>query len=340
MPPKPVKVAILGAGAVAQINHIPAYTKLPGAKIVALCDLDVAKAKRVASKFGIDFVTRKHQDVFEMDDVDAVDVCVPNHLHCEMTVEALKHGKHVLCEKPFSRNASEAEKMVQAAKKARKILMCAFNSRFRADSQLLKTYVGNGELGEIFYAKTGWLRHYPDWKREDWKSKAALSGGGVLLDLGVHMLDLALWLIGMPEVESVSASTFRTDPKADVESLAAALLRLENGVTLTLDVSWALLLERDFAYLNLFGKRGAALFNPLRIQKEQDGHLINVTPALESVVNLFKQSYEREIEHFVDCVRNETEPLSPGTDGLKVMRVLDAIYRSAKTGKEVKLDAA
>lgn len=337
MAKKKIRVGVIGAGAGAQINHIPTYSRIEGVEVAAVCDIDVEKARRVAQRFNIPLATADHDQVFADKDIDAIDICVPNHLHSSMTVGALNAGKHVICERPFSRNPAEAAKMVAAAEKNKCVLMAAFNNRYRNDAQVLKTFMAKGEVGKIFYVKSGWLLKHTDWDDKSWKSQKRLAGGGVLIDLGVQMLDLALWILGMPAVETVTASTFTRPGHDEVESNAAAHLRLAGGCTLTLEVGWSLLMEKDFAYLNLFGEHGAALLNPLRLHREMHGSLVNVTPSLESSRNIYRQSYENELSHFVECVRTGKKPLSPGSEAVEVLKVLEAIYKSAQTGREVKL---
>ena len=272
-----------------------------------------------------------------MDEVDAVDICLPNHLHAPAAIAALEAGKHVLCEKPFSRSSKEAEIMVAAAKKKKKLLVSGFNNRYREDAAVLKRFVAEGELGEVYYAKTGWLMQPATWGLESWKTKKRYAGGGVLLDLGTQILDTTLWLLGMPKVEAVSANAYPRPQRDELETSAAALLRVEGGVTITLEVSLGLLMERDFAYLNLFGDRGAALMNPLRLHKEMHGSLVNVTPTLSTGRNIYKLSYENELRHFVDCVRGDAVPVSPGEEALRLLRVLEAMYQSAREGREIRL---
>jgi predicted dehydrogenase len=272
-----------------------------------------------------------------MDEVDAVDICLPNHLHAPAAVAALEAGKHVLCEHPFSRSSQEAERMVEAARRRKRILMCGFNNRFREDATVLRRFVAEGELGNVFYVKTGWLMQASTWSGTGWRKKKKLAGGGVLLDLGVQMLDLALWLLNQPEVETVSATVHPRPEEDELESTASAFLRLQSGGTMNLEVSWGLLMERDFTYINLFGDKGAALLNPLRLHKEMHGSLVNVTPTLSSPRNTYKHSYENEIRHFVECVRTESPPIAPGEEALENLRILEAFYRSATEGREVRL---
>src|SRR4029077_9307584 len=215
---------------------------------------------------------------------------------------ALDAGKHVLCERPLARSGEEAATMLKAAKKADRHLMCCVQHRFRPDAQLLRKFVEKGDLGEIFLAKSGWLRLRTEWDSDEWRAQKRESGGGVVLDLGFQMLDLSLWIMGGPKVESVSASVHRSR-KGEVEDSATALLRLDSGAALTLELTWGLLMEKDFAYLNLFGSGGAALLNPLRMHKGMHGTVVHVTPTLDSARNQYKHSQETQVEHFVESLR-------------------------------------
>jgi predicted dehydrogenase len=214
--------------------------------------------------------------------------------------------------------------------------MCSVAHRFRADAQLLRRFVDKGDLGQIFYAKAGWLRLRTQWDSDEWRAQKRESGGGVVLDLGFQMLDLSLWVLGGPKVESVTASVHR-QKKGEVEDSATAFLRLEGGATLSLEVTWGLLMEKDFNYLNLFGSGGAALLNPFRVHKGMHGTLVNVTPALDTARNQYKQSIESQIGHFADSLRKGQKPMGEAEEILPVMELMDGIYRSAEQGKEVKL---
>jgi predicted dehydrogenase len=333
---KTLGVALVGVGAAAQINHIPVLKKTDGVELVALVDRDPEKAARAAQKFGVPHSFGRIEQMLDRDDIDAVDLCTPNFLHAPMAIAALESGKHVLCERPLARNADEAAAMVKAAKKADRVLMPALQHRFRADAQLLRTFVAKGELGEIHYAKSGWLRRRTDWDSDEWRQQKRESGGGVVLDLGFQMLDLSLWTLGSPKVTSVTASVHRAK-QGEVEDSATAFLRLATGATLTLELTWGLLMEKDFAYLNLFGSGGAALLNPFRLHKGMHGALVNVTPETDTATNSLKQSMEAQIRHFVDSVTRGGRPLGAAEEILSVMETLDAVYRSAEQGKEVRL---
>ena len=336
MPKKTLKIGLVGVGAAAQINHIPALKKLEGVELVALCDHDPEKAARVAQKFGVPNACARFEDLLADDSVEAVDITTPNYLHAPMAIAALEAGKHVFCERPLARSGDEAAAMLKAAKKADRTLMCAVQHRFRADAQLLRKFVDKGDLGELFYAKAGWLRLKTEWDSDEWRQQKRESGGGVVLDLGFQMLDLTLWVIGQPKVTSVTASVHRTR-KGDVEDSATGFFRLESGATLTLELTWGLLMEKDFAYLNLFGSGGAALLNPFRVHKGMHGALVNVTPAMETSRNQYRQSMEAQIQHFADALRSGKKPMGSADEILPVMELMDAIYQSAEQGREVKV---
>ena len=333
---KILRIGLVGVGAAAQINHIPALKKIEDVEIVALCDRDPEKTARVAQKFGIPRCYQRFEELLGDEEVHAVDLCTPNYLHAPMAVAALEADKHVLCERPLARNADEAAAMVKAAKKADRTLMCALQHRFRSDAQLLKTFVEKGDLGDIFFAKAGWLRQRTEWDSDEWRRQKRESGGGVVLDLGFQMLDQALWILGSPKVHSVTASVHRLR-KGEVEDSATAFFRLESGATLTLELTWGLLMEKDFAYVNLFGSGGAALLNPLRVHKGMHGNLVNVTPAMDSSRNQYKHSMEAQVAHFAESVRRGTRPTGSADEILPVMELMDAVYRSAEQGREVRL---
>jgi len=333
-----VKVGVIGTGIGS--FHIRAYQKLPDVEVVAVVDLDPKRAKQIAQQYNIPRYFIDYSRLLKLD-IDAVSVCTPNFLHSEMTLAALKAGKHVLCEKPMAINAQDAEEMVKVARETGKKLMIAFCNRFRNHPQLLKRYIEDGELGEIYYAKTRWLRRKGIPGMGGWFTTKAMSGGGPLIDLGVHVLDLMLWLMGNPRAVSVTGATYNKfgsriplkEGTFDVEDLACAFIRLEMGTSLFLEVSWASHIKEDAGInLSLFGTKGGAELWPLRIYTEKHGCFVDVEPRLEEV-----SGYEAEIAHFVDCIVEDKEPMATPEQGLEVTRILDAIYSSAETGREVVL---
>jgi predicted dehydrogenase len=333
---KSIGIGLIGVGGAAQVNHIPALKRAEGVDLVALVDRDREKASRVAQKFQVPHAFGRIEQLLERDDIDAVDICTPNFLHAPMAIASLEAGKHVLCERPFARSGDEATAMSKAAKKADRLLLCTVQHRFRADAQLLRTFVAKGDLGDIFHAKAGWLRRRTEWDSDEWRQQRRESGGGVVLDLGFQMLDLSLWTLGNPAVQSVTASVHRSR-KGEVEDSATCFFRLKTGAALTLELTWGLLMEKDFAYLNLFGSGGAALLNPFRLHKGMHGTLVNVTPDLDNARNQYTQSVEAQMRHFADALRKNVKPMGSADEILPVMELLDAVYQSAEQGKEVQL---
>jgi predicted dehydrogenase len=280
-----------------------------------------------------------------------------------MAIDALAAGCHVLCEKPLAINAAEAERMVTAARGGDKILMVAFNRRYIPNAIVLKQLIDEGVLGPIYYAKAGWTRRSGIPGFGGWFTTKALAGGGPLIDLGVHMLDLALYMMGYPRPVSVSGATYAEfgprgkgawaygtrpeDPAQaifDVEDFATGFIRFENGATLILEASWAGYQPLgDDIYLQLYGRTGGARLampnfrteRSLQVITEMDGTLVDEVPELPQEEGI--NEYDREIAAFVQSIRTGVPPPATAEQGLTVMRLIDALYRSAATGQEVRV---
>ncbi len=330
-----VKIALVGAGNVAQIAHLPAYHKHPDVELVALVDEDPVKCASLKKQYDIARTYDDFTKMLEKEDLDGVDICTPNYLHAPMAIAALRSGHHVLCEKPLARNATEAAKMVETAKESGRTLMVAMNNRFRQDVEILKTFVKRGELGDIQMVRVGWQRIAGDWHDRDWVTDQRKSGGGALLDLGVQIMDLAIWIAGLKKPTRVTCNVFGKKGKGGVEDSACALVNFAGGRCLILEVMWNLLEPRDHSYLELYGSRGGANLHPLKIHKAMHGHLVNVTPTLDNQRNYYKESYESEINHFIECIQKKKKPLATGEEALSVLRILDAMYESGAAGNEV-----
>ena len=247
-------------------EHVDGFGKSK-ANVLAVCDIDAAKVKAVQEEFAVPMAFADFDEMLACEDLDVVSIALPNHLHEPFTVKALEAGKHVLCEKPMAMNATEAQRMVDASASAGLKLMIRFNFRFQPASRVLKQYVDAGELGDVYYARTAWIRKRGFPGLGSWFVQKKLSGGGPLIDLGVHRLDLALWLMGYPRAVSVSAGCYSHLAKqladsaaasVDVEDLAVAFIRLDNGAVLLLEASWALNCEREEIWTTLFGTKGGA----------------------------------------------------------------------------------
>ncbi|NLL71268.1 MAG: Gfo/Idh/MocA family oxidoreductase [Epulopiscium sp.] len=349
-----IKVGIIGAGSISHF-HTRAYQKLENVEVVAVCDLNEERAKAYAKEYHIPHVFTNHHDMLQMEDLDAVSVTTWNNGHAPISIDALKAGKHVLCEKPLAMNAKEAEEMVKVSKETGKLLMVGFVRRFGENTKLLKEAIEQNQLGDVYYAKTGCIRRWgnPGGWFSDWKR----SGGGPVIDLGVHMIDLVRYLNGKPKAVSVSASTFnqlgmKPDVKGmvkyysadysthnDVEDGATALIKFENGLTLFFETSWVMHVKQDELYLQLYGSKAGAQMEPtIEFYEERNNYFTDTTPVIDPNAYGFDSNFNREIAHFIDCLTHGIPCLNPAEDGLELMKILDAIYESAKTGREVIID--
>lgn len=358
-----VRIGVVGCGIGAW--HVEGYAEDPRAKVVALAGLDTDRCLRLAKQHDIPHVVGDYQELLEKVEVDAISIAVPNYLHVPIGLAAIKAGKHVLMEKPLARNPIEGEELVKAAKAAGLILGIAFNRRARADMRVLRQHIDDGGLGPIYYAKAYWMRRAGIPGLGSWFTSKEQAGGGPLIDLGVHVLDMALWLMDNPRVVSVTAATYAklgprgkgnwsgnrfnvsTEHKYEVEDLATAFLRTDNGATLQLETSWAAYsgVTDEFG-VALFGENGGAELHvkdyaevgTLKLFGEMGGAPTDFTPRLKS--QKVHSGHAEVIRCFLDSILTGV-PMSPdGVEGLDRTRLIDAIYRSADIGHEVRLDEA
>jgi predicted dehydrogenase len=328
------RIGIVGLGSIAQTIHLPILSKFADVEIVAVCDSDRAKAQFVADKFKV----RRYYNNFEKmliveQDLDGIDICTPTLLHKEMAIAALEEKNDVLVEKPLARTSLEAEEIAAAAKKCHQALMVGMNNRFRPDAMILKSFIEDKALGKLFYAKAGWFKKLNT--ESAWLTKKTQSGGGVVVDLGIVMLDLAFWMLGFPEVKEVSATNYSHHTK-DVEDSSVAFLKMKNGSTLTIESSWSFESTSDFFYCDCFGTDGSGSLNPFRIVKRMHDNLVNVAPAsIETPQSLYRKSYENELKHWIGSLRGLHSIISTGDEAVQRMKIVDLIYKSAKRGKAV-----
>jgi predicted dehydrogenase len=333
-----VRIGLLGLGAISQVVHLPILSQMEGAELVGVCDVDFAKARAIAGRFGIPRVYRTDNEVFEADDIDAIVICTPSHLHEAQSIAGLEGGKHVLVEKPLALDAPAAERVIRAAESAGRSLVVAMNNRYRPDSIALKPFVDGGELGQPFLVRGAWLNRKMRIIRPTWRHRRATAGGGAMMDLGVQTLDLALWLLGYPRVSSV-VSQMHTGEGMEVEDTAAILLRLEDGAAISLTVSWSLVAERDRHYMRLLGTRGSGAISPLAVYKDVETGMLDVTPNLPpGRENLYTASYRQELLHFVQAVRGEVDAPLPH-EQIELMRLVALAYRSAELKQQVEVEA-
>ncbi len=330
-----VNIGLVGLGWVAQVVHIPILTRLPEVNLVAICDKDKSRARLVTDKLGMRRVHTDVRQMLESEELDAVVICTSTDAHKEVALAALEAGKDVLVEKPIAPRYADAVEMAETAKSLRRRLMVGMNLRFRPDSMILKSFLDGKELGRIFLTKIGWFRT----KRtaSEWATRKTKSGGGVFIDLGIVMLDMAFWLMDYPIVRRVHAVHFHHRTK-NVEDTSVVSLTLTSGAVIQIEASWSISVQDDVFYGHVFGTEGSASLNPFRINKELHGNLVNLAPAkMESPHTMFKRSYENELRHFVGAVMGLHPVISTAEEAVQRMRVVEAVYKSARKGREVLL---
>ena len=329
-----VKVGIAGLG-FAGVEHLKGYQEYSRSEVLAVCDLNQEHAKQVAEEYEIPFIYTDHREMLANDDINTISVGLPNFLHAPVTIDSLNAGKHVLCEKPPARNAEEAIAMAEAAKANNRTLMYALVLRFGGDSLMLRKMVDDGKLGDIYFGKAGYVRRRGiPIGAGGWFVDKSKSGGGGLIDIGVHALDRVWWLMGNPKPISVLGATFSKfrhlvpeEIKYDVDDSAFAQIRFDNGATLMLEATWSLNLPGT-GYLQIAGTEAGAKLDPLTIYRDDQDE----TPEVPSI-----NGFREEVKHFVDCVLDNQIPIASAEQGVTLMKMLDAIYESSDKMGEVRL---
>ncbi|MBO0587344.1 Gfo/Idh/MocA family oxidoreductase [Sporosarcina sp. E16_8] len=341
-----LRVGIIGAGGIASDVHIPSYLNSAfKVEIVSIADVIVERAQQVAETYTIPHVFSSYKEMLEHVELDAVSVCVPNKFHAEASIAALKAGCHVLCEKPPAMTVEEAELMAKTATECGKKLTYGFHYRYLPEVEIAKSFIEAGELGDIYAARVHAIRRrgIPGWGVFTNKE---LQGGGPLIDIGVHMLDIALYLMGYPEPDVVLGKTHQQighkkgvglfgdwdHENYTVEDMAVGMVTFKNGATLTLEAAFAANVEKDETMqVSLMGNKGGADIFPLKIYQEKYNTLIDSTPAYVPEVN----GHQLEINQFVECCLEGKTPLSTPEQGLIIQKIVNAIYESAETGKAI-----
>ncbi len=332
----PIRVGVIGAGAISQVAHLPVLRRLPGVEVAAICDNDLSKAQALATRFEVKDTYDDIEEVLRYANVDAVVICTPNHLHEIHVTSALAAGAHVLCERPLALNLAGVERVLQASEKYGKRVMVGMNHRFRSDVQAVRGFLAGGDLGPLQAVRGGWYTFQPSRQLLGWRLRREQAGGGAMLDLGLPLIDLGLWLAGWPAPKRISAHL--TAPGKDgVEDMGSVLIVCENGVSITVDVSWRHMGEGERFWFDLVGAKGSAAIQPLRIFKEQHGTPMDVTPkGATGRETPFTQSYRAEWTYFLAVIKGDVNA-PPPRDQLALQRVLDAVYRSADEGHDVLL---
>ena len=359
----PLRAGVVGFGWAGQ-QHMDAYTAHPDVELVAIAGLEDGPRARLGELYGLPEtgLFRGYAEMIEQAGLDVISIATPTALHAPVAVAALEAGVHVLSEKPLAEDAVRGAAMVEAAKKSDRVLDVSFNHRRRGDVKALKKLVDDGALGEIYYAKAGWLRRSGIPGLGTWFTQQALAGGGPLMDIGVHMLDMALHLMGEPSAEAVSAATYAEfgprgrggsvdrptlPPGADgtvpfeVEDLSTAFVRLSGGATLLLEASWASYVKADELYVVLYGSEGGAVLgtpglwnvSQLQVLTELRGVPAELFPVLPA-----DGRHQEAVDDFVAKVQSPDWSSFHGEDALTRAKVVDAAYRSAQERREVRLD--
>ena len=345
---KKLRYGLIGAGSNAERKHLNNYMTLPNVELAAICDVNIENAQRLAQKYNISKVYSNYEDMLNKEELDLVSVCTPNYLHAEISIYALEKGVNVHCEKPLAINALEAKKIVEAKNKSGKQVIVGLNNRFTNEAVFLKKYIDAGYLGDIYQVKAGWIRRSGIPGRGTWFTNKDCAGGGVMIDLGVHYLDLALYLIGMPEPSYVTGAIhqnfnhtttrnrngYKGNPKGifNVEDTAIGFIGLQNGATVNFEFSWASNIEQDKTFVEILGtKGGVSLINgELKLHSELLDTCVDISPILNPNIKL-----KNEFEHFINCILSGEELIAPAEHGVYMMNIIDHFYKAAYQQKPI-----
>ena len=343
------KVGVVGAGGAGRLLHLPALKEVEEVEVVALCDAREDRVKEVAGQFGIPKTFTDYKEMLK-EDLDIVTIGLPNFLHAEVACAALEAGKHVVVEKPLANNLESARRMVETAEKAGKNLFMAVQNRQRLRVKMVREMVLNGRMGEVYHAACSIHRRrgYPG--MGSWFTNKELSGGGCLLDIGVHVLDMTWYMCAEPKPLRATGMTyakfghverkpsnfgdFDPDGVVDVDDFAAGLIVCEGGLSIALSVSWAANGQQSGFKVDIYGTRAGASYDPFVIYGEEKGVVTDTVPQIRDDFN----AYAEEMRHYVDVCAGKAEPAVTPHSALTVQAMLDALYRSSKEGREVKVE--
>ncbi|MBN2981695.1 MULTISPECIES: Gfo/Idh/MocA family protein [Cohnella] len=350
-----IGIGVIGLGSISEM-HLKSYRNNPDARLVAVCDLNEERAREKADKYGVPHVYTDYREMLKNPDIDAISVCTWNNTHALFAVAALDAGKHVLVEKPLCKTVEEALDIEAAVKRSGKQLQVGFVRRYGSNTQIVRSFMESGELGEIYYAKTSCIRRLGN--PGGWFGDIQRSGGGPLIDVGVHVIDLCWYLMGRPKVKSISGNAYnKLGNRANVrnlnyykaadydaalntvEDMANALIRFENGASLYVDVSFSLHAKKDELTVKLYGTKGGVELEPeLTFVLEKENTILNAVPQINHLTFDFASGFQAEIDHFIAVCQGSKETLSPVEDGVEMMKILCGVYESARLGKEIVFD--
>lgn len=335
-----VRIGVLGTGIIIRDFHLVTLQDHPQAEVVAAGNMRPESLQRLAAKFNIPKRYTSFEDMAADPDIDAVVIGLPNYLHAPVTVQMLKAGKHVLCEKPMALSVAEGKEMIEAARQANRKLMIAHMWRFDPEILWLRRLVASGSLGKIFKAKSHAIWLYEGPPPESWFVKPEFAGGGALADMGIHSIDTLRFVLGEARPVRVFANTGTHLRDIKLDDTATVLLEFEGGIASLIEAGW----YHHFAdglegYTQVYGTQGYARALPAELHSHVEG-VWSVTrpnmPARKQQCDM--PMYQAQMDHFIDCVLHDKEPSPGGEDGLWALRVLEAAYRSAKTGQAIAIE--
>lgn len=331
--PRNVGIALVGAGNIAQSIHLPIISQMPNVKIEAIVDRQVAKTKVLAEKYKATKTARSLDEVLNDPAIEGVIVTSSTDAHAKNAMEAIAAGKHVFIERPAARTLEETLEIKQAAAENEVGVMVGMNHRFRPDIVHMKNAVDRGDIGEVFYIKAGWVKQRSTDAK--WMANADKAGGGVLIDLGVSVIDMILHTFDFGRVRSVVCNTYNQQTKS-VEDIVVSMITFENGSVATIETSWSLMREEDLYYCNVFGKKGSAYINPFKLVKKVGNKFQTVQPRQNKTqLAIYKDSYAAELKHFVNAVRGIIPMVSTIDEAVERMKIVEAMYASAEMKREI-----
>ncbi|MEP6590964.1 MAG: Gfo/Idh/MocA family oxidoreductase [Gemmatimonadota bacterium] len=332
-----LRLGIVGAGAITQVGHLPGLKRVKEIDVVGICDNDLPKARALADRFGIPDAYGDMEELIEFDALDAVLICTPNHLHESQIHAALASGLHVFAERPLALTSGGAQRLAKAAAKHDRVLMVGANHRYRPDVQQIRSFVKSGELGDLESIRAWWFMARAGRTSLGWRQKRDQAGGGAMLDLGLGLLDLSIWMAGFTAPQRVSAIFPEKGREKSLEQSGTAMVALEGGTAIHLDTSWRFVGPHDRYGLAVRATRGSARINPLAIWKEFHGAPQDVAPSgAHSRETPFAIAVRAQWAHFAAAIRGEAPPPDLA-EQVTLMRVMEAIYQSAESGRDVTL---
>jgi predicted dehydrogenase len=333
-----LRLGIVGAGAITQVGHLPALKRVKEIEVVGLCDNDIAKARALADRFGVPNVHSDIAELVEYEALDALLICTPNHLHESHVLTALSHKLHVLVERPLAMTSAGAQKLLKAQQKHDRVVMIGANHRYRPDVQMIRSFMQNGELGDLESIRAWWFIARAVGRQSlGWRQKREQAGGGAMQDLGLALLDLSLWLAGFPRPTRVSAVFPEKGTIKGVEPSGTAMVALEGGAAIHLDTSWRFVGPGERFGVALRASKGSARISPLAIWKDFHGVTQDMaTAGAHSRETPFALGVRAQWAHFAAVVRGEGVA-PPLTEQVAALAVMEGIYESAETGRDVTL---